>query len=121
MFTDAHGALPSIALKDETDLKIWKACLSEACQLGKLPAEEIATKITLAFEAFEKREWSNVISILEPILPQVVRIGGSRAQRDLIQNTLISAYIKDARPQKARKLLDKHTERAQTVPVAGFN
>ena len=34
-----------------------------------------------------------------------MRIGGSRAQRDLIENTLLAAYLKDGRAADARRLV----------------
>jgi hypothetical protein len=49
-----------------------------------------------------------------------VRIGGSRAQRDLIKNTLLAAYLKDGRIADARKLVAAHTDRRPSVPVAGL-
>jgi hypothetical protein len=49
-----------------------------------------------------------------------VRIGGSRAQRDLIQNTLLAAYLKDGRDADARRLVAAHADRRPSVPVAGL-
>ncbi len=45
------------------------------------------------------------IAVLEPALAETVRIGGSRAQRDLIENTLLAAYLKAGREADARRLL----------------
>ena len=48
------------------------------------------------------------------------RIGGSRAQRDLVENTLLAAYLKAGRPDDARRLVAAHGDRRPTVPVAGL-
>ena len=49
-----------------------------------------------------------------------VRIGGSRAQRDLIENTLIAAHLKTGRAADARALVERHADRRPAVPVAGL-
>ena len=49
-----------------------------------------------------------------------MRIGGSRAQRDLIENTLLAAYLKAGRDIDARKLVAAHAERRPSIPVAGL-
>jgi predicted P-loop ATPase/GTPase len=53
-------------------------------------------------------------------LAETVRVGGSRAQRDLIENTLLAAYLKAGRETEALKLVAAHTDRRPSVPVAGF-
>ena len=60
------------------------------------------------------------IATLEPALAETVRIGGSRAQRDIIENTLLAAYLKDGRGTDARRLVAAHTDRRPSVPVAGL-
>jgi pentatricopeptide repeat protein len=50
----------------------------------------------------------------------VVRIGGSRAQRDLIVNTLLAAYVKDGRVEAARTLLEARVDRRPSVPIEGL-
>jgi pentatricopeptide repeat protein len=49
-----------------------------------------------------------------------VRIGGSRAQRDLIVNTLLAAHLKAGQADAARKLVASMTDRRPSVPVAGL-
>jgi pentatricopeptide repeat protein len=49
-----------------------------------------------------------------------VRVGGSRAQRDLIEHTLLAAYLKAGRPEEARDLIAQRADRRATVVVTGF-
>jgi hypothetical protein len=121
VFVDAHGALPSIALGNNTDLDAWNEAVKEAGENGKLPAGTVPADLARAFSAHAKGDWNSVISILEPMSNDVVRIGGSRAQRDLVQNTLLSAFVQDGRPEAARSFLNAQPDRAQTVPILGFN
>ena len=48
------------------------------------------------------------------------RIGGSRAQHDLIEFTLLRAYIEANRLQEAKRLLDVRRPGASGVPVTGI-
>ena len=52
--------------------------------------------------------------------PQVVRIGGSRAQRDLLTNTLLAAYVHADRRADAMAFLDRVEDRQPSRPVAGL-
>jgi len=46
-----------------------------------------------AFAAYARSEWSRAIELLEAALPETVRIGGSRAQRDIVGLTLRGACV----------------------------
>lgn len=72
------------------------------------------------FVAYEKADWSKAAGILESALAETVRIGGSRAQRDLVEHTLLAAYIKDGRAEKSKALIGQRAHRRATVPVAHF-
>jgi len=120
VFVDAHGGLPPLALGDDAAFNDWLEALQKADEAGRLPAGAVPGELNRAFAAYEADDWGKVVSILEPIRDQVVRIGGSRAQRDLVQNTLLSAYVKQGRPEAARELISLQTDRARTVPVAGL-
>jgi len=53
--------------------------------------------VSRSFAAFERQDFSAVIDALEPIAGELERIGGSRAQLDLVEFTLLKAYV-GARP-----------------------
>lgn len=52
-----------------------------------------------------RNDWNAAILVLEQALPESVRIGGSRGQRDLIEHTLLAAYLKAGRHEAARNLI----------------
>ena len=120
VFVDAHGGLPALALGDSERFSDWLEALSKADEKGRLPAGKIPGEINHAFAAYAAEDWSKTISILDPIQDQVIRIGGSRAQRDFVLNTLLSAYVKDDRAETARALVSAQTDRPRAVPVAGL-
>ena len=74
-----------------------------------MPAGLVPAELVKAFKSHAQKDWNSVITTLEPIADEVVRIGGSRAQRDLIQNTYLSALINDGRVETA--IFPKQTTR----------
>ena len=76
--------------------------------------------LAAGFAAYAKQQWDEAIRLFEEALPETVRIGGSRAQRDLVEHTLIAAYLKASRPEDARGLVARRVDRRPMVEVAGF-
>ena len=60
------------------------------------------------------------IEALAPLAGQNERIGGSRAQHDLIEFTLLRAYIEANRLDEAKRLLGVRRPAASGVPVMGI-
>ena len=59
--------------------------------------------------------------MFEQALPETVRIGGSRAQRDLVAYTMVAAYLRAGRADDARQMIERRIERRPAVNVAGFS
>lgn len=119
-FADAHVAVACIADGDLAALERLAAELRERLAAGKAPAGSVVPTIVDGFAAYAKGDWNGAIRCFEAALPETVRIGGSRAQRDLVEYTLIAAYLKAGRPADARALVARRTDRRATVQVAGF-
>jgi hypothetical protein len=75
----------------------------------------VVPALVVAFGAFARGDWE---AILAPVFDQHVRIGGSRAQRDLVELTLLAAYQRAGRAGDARALLARRHDRRPSVPVA---
>ncbi len=120
VFVDAHVGLAYAALGMTEELNACIEQLQQLGQAGKLPADTTAATLTRAYQAFAGERWSTVIDLLEPVMPEVVRIGGSRAQRDLVTNTLLAAYVKADRRADAQALLAGVVDRQPSRPVAGL-
>jgi tetratricopeptide (TPR) repeat protein len=119
-FVDVHRALACVATNDRDGIGAVMAELEQRAAAGRSPAGEVVPQLAVGLAAFGKGDWARAIAGLEQALAGTVRIGGSRAQRDLIKNTLLAAYLKDGRVTDARKLLAAHTDRRPSVPVAGL-
>jgi hypothetical protein len=64
-----------------------------------------------ALNAFAGEDYAACVSLLEPVLHDVVRIGGSHAQREIIEDTFIVALIRSGELARAHALLDKRLHR----------
>ena len=104
-FYDAHGALPHVGIGRTDDAEAFIAQVEALAAAGKLPAADVAAAMSRAFVAFGEERWADVIDGLGPMLDQIVRIGGSRAQRDLAANTVLAAYARSGRWAEAESLL----------------
>jgi hypothetical protein len=70
--------------------------------------------------AGERQNFAGAIEALEPILGDLERIGGSRAQLDLVEFTLLRAYVRANRLDDARRMLSERHRGSARVPVAGL-
>ena len=96
-FSDVHGALACAASGDTESLQKLVAQLREREAAGKLAAGPIVLALAEAFGAYVRADWDGAINRIEPLLAEHERIGGSRAQRDLIEYTLASALMQAGR------------------------
>ena len=71
-------------------------------QAGPGPA---AIDLCRGVQAFAEGDHDGAIRILEPLMPELVRIGGSHAQRELWEDTLIVAYLRAGHGDKAARLI----------------
>lgn len=55
--------------------------------------------------AYAAGDLAEAIAALEAALSELPRVGGSHAQRELYEDTLIAALLAAGRPQRARVLL----------------
>jgi len=70
---------------------------------------EVGIALGEAALAHRRGEWGVVVDRLEKLRPAIRAIGGSHAQRDLFEQMLIDAALKDGRFDLARALLAERT------------
>ncbi|MEM7341787.1 MAG: tetratricopeptide repeat protein [Actinomycetota bacterium] len=120
VFVDAHIGLVYAALGDADALDACIAELETLGEEGSLPAGTTAARLTQAYKAFANEHWADAIERFEPVMEQVVRIGGSRAQRNLQSNTLLAAYLNNGSGDDAAELLAREGDRQPGRPVVGL-
>lgn len=116
---DLHVILAQAVIGDEAGLAARARQMEELAREGRYPSGSYLPTLAGAFRAFERGDFSGAIEALAPLAGQNERIGGSRAQHDLIEFTLLRAYIEANRPRDARRLLDERRPGASGVPVMG--
>ena len=87
---------------------------------GRYPSGSYVPELARGFVAFERGDYPAAIAALAPLARQNERIGGSRAQHDLIEFTLLKAYLNAERLEEARRNGQEARRLGPSgVPVAG--
>ena len=116
---DLHVILAQAVMGDDTGLKARTRQMEQAAREGRYPSGSYLPALASGFAAFEHGDFAGAIAALAPLAGQNERIGGSRAQHDLIEFTLLKAYINANRLEEARRLLGARRPGASGIPVEG--
>ncbi len=106
-FLDVHRAISCAMVGDPATLESIVAAIRDADARGKLPSGAVGPDAIEGLAAFARGDDAAAIRWLAPHLDDLVRIGGSHAQRDLFTHTLIAAYLHDDRIDEARALAER--------------
>lgn len=110
-FIDAHMGLLAAATGDRGGAKERIDTLTGLVEQGALAAGPVVPAICRAALAFADADFAGCAAILEPLRREVARIGGSGAQREVIEDTLLLALMRGGESEKARDLLDQRLHR----------
>jgi tetratricopeptide (TPR) repeat protein len=110
-FVDAHMALIEAATGDRAAFQDRMAQLDQMVASGRLAAGIVVPTIGRAALAFAEGDYRACANLLEPMAAEVARIGGSRAQRDMLEDTLLVALMRCGEAAKAATLLDRRLHR----------
>jgi len=110
-FADVHMALIAAATGDHESLERRAAVLARLGQDNRLPVGGVVAGVARALLAFAEQDYVSCIQGLEPALNEVIRIGGSGAQREVMEDTLIVSMMKAGQTEQATALLDRRLHR----------
>ncbi len=114
---DLHVILAEAVVSDgDTRARQIEALAGE----GRYPSGDYLPGLAVGFTAFERGDYAAAIEALTPLSGDNERIGGSRAQHDLIDFTLLRACLAADRPDDAQRLLGARRKGASGIPVAGL-
>jgi tetratricopeptide (TPR) repeat protein len=119
-FSDMHVALAHAVAGDGAALEARVRQMEDLARQGRYPSGSFVPALSRAFAAFERRDFSAVIDALEPLAGELERIGGSRAQLDLVEFTLLKACLDAGRVDEARRMLNMRRARPSGIPIAGL-
>lgn len=113
-FVDVHAAIAhAMAGNSEAVAKI----ITQA----KGPAGEVVSVLSEGFAAIARQDWQAAVNHFSMAMPNHARIGGSRAQRDLIEYALVGALLKQGRSDEATRMLAMRRPIAMSAgAVVGF-
>ncbi len=116
---DWHVAMTFAAAGEDAALEDWIRGIEELVKAGRYPSGATIPTVARAFAAFQKGDYANTIDLIVPMLPDRERMGGSRAQIDLVEATLMRAYLNAGRVDEAQQLLSERRPGPAMLPVAG--
>jgi tetratricopeptide (TPR) repeat protein len=117
VFADVHYLMALAAKGDVDAVQRWlesSRCYARSSDEDEAPLMgEVGLTLAEAVLAHRLGNWGRVVDVLLPARQAIRRIGGSHAQRDLFEQMLIDAALKDGRLKLVRALL---SERLQQRP-----
>jgi hypothetical protein len=93
-FADLHAAFAEIATGDDDALRRRLAGLSGLVEAGRLPPGDVAPALCRGAAALSRGDNIGAAQILAAALFDLPRIGGSHAQREVFEDSLIIAYLR---------------------------
>jgi tetratricopeptide (TPR) repeat protein len=87
------------------------ATLRERVAKGALPPGAVVPALGEGFATFLRGDYAAAARTIEPFVDDISRCGGSHAQQDVWEETLIAAWIRAGEPEKARRALEQRLAR----------
>jgi tetratricopeptide (TPR) repeat protein len=115
-FADLHSAL-SHAMAGNGEQ------LARFIESPKGPAADVVGPMAKGFASFARSDWDGTIQAIEPHLAGHERLGGSRAQRDLVEYCLAAALMRAGRAGEAARVIAARRPRNALdggIPIAGL-
>jgi thioredoxin-like negative regulator of GroEL len=116
---DLHVILAHAVMRDDAAREARIRQIEEQARKGRYASGDYVPELSRGFVAFERGDYPAAIAALAPLAKQSERIGGSRAQHDVIEFTLLKACLNADRLEEARELLKSRRPGTLAVAVAG--
>ncbi|MBI3197614.1 MAG: tetratricopeptide repeat protein [Rhodospirillales bacterium] len=110
-FVDMHTVL-AYAMAGDSE------ALTRFTESPRGAAGDMVAPLSQGFDAYARGDWARAAEQIEPLLVTHERLGGSRAQRDLLEYTVTSAMVRAGRAEAARSLISMR--RPQNGKGGGF-
>ena len=114
-FRDAHAALAFAASRDEEALERLTGRLRDLSEKGDLLAREVTLPLVEGIVSFAQGSYDEAVQSIEPACAQLTRIGGSHAQREVFEDTLLEAYLRAEQFESAEGMLRRRLIRRTSV------
>ena len=113
-FRDAHAALAFTAAGDDESFGKLVDGLQAMADAGDATAREATLPLIQGIGAFGSGDYAEAVRLMEPVYPQLTRVGGSHAQRLVFEDTLLEAYLRAEEFDKATDMLRERLSRRES-------
>ena len=119
-FRDAHAALAFAVAGDAVSMEHMIDRLQGLADQGDALAGEVTLPLVRGINAFAHGAYGEAVRLMEPLftaprLDQLARIGGSHAQREVFEDTMLEAYLRAEQCDKAETMLHTRLQRRASV------
>ena len=114
-FRDAHAALAFAAGGHTEEMGKLISGLDAMAGEGNPLSSEVMLPLAKGIEAFANGAYDDAADNLDGLVDQLARIGGSHAQREVFEDTILESYIRSGRFDKAQDLLNTRLKRRTSV------
>lgn len=114
-FADIHAALAH-AMAGDADR------LAHVIATAKGPVRDLVEPVAQGWHAIAEQDWQRALNDLTPVMASHERLGGSRAQRDLLELAYLNILLKLGHTDEARRLVrSRRPVLTAQAPVAGLD
>ena len=119
-FRDSHAALAFAVAADDQSMARMTDGLRAVADRGDKLAGEVTLPLVQGISAFVHQDYTEAVRLMEPLFgqdaryDQLARIGGSHAQREVFEDTLVEAYLRAGQFEKAEVLLSQRLRRRES-------
>lgn len=110
-FAAVHHGLTAHRMAPVDRVAILRAEMTAALSEKRLAPGPVVSQLFDGVDAFSQGDFKQARALLEPAMADLVRIGGSHAQRELFEDTLIMACLRGGDPLEARRRIDDRLHR----------
>ena len=110
-FRDCHAALAFAGSGDTDASQRLVDRLAAQGEKGDDLAREMILPIARAAAAFAAGDYAEAASLMGPTYPMMARIGGSHAQREVFEDTLLESYVRAGMYDEAKSMLEERLSR----------
>ncbi len=114
-FRDAHAALAFAAAGDQEALEKTIDAIRTAAEGGNVLVQEMTLPMIQGIAAFAEGNYGETVRLMEQPIRDLARIGGSHAQREVFEDTLLEAYIRAEQFENAEAMLTERLNRRASV------
>ena len=122
-FNDAHAVMAFVgAGRRDSALAVLAAQQDAVARSGDNAGftADVGRPVVEALIAFGDGDYQRVVSLLRSVRPIAFRFGGSHAQRDVIDLTLVEAAIRSGEAGLAAAFAAERAERRHESPLSGL-